>query len=74
MKTLTKFCVSKLSLPVDGNRWFNVQVFRSVDGGRTWWYCGTGRHCTDLDACRQYIATQTPRETAVVGVEWPETA
>ena len=27
---------------------YNVQVVTSVDGGRTFWYCGNGRFCRDL--------------------------
>ena len=42
MNTMYKFNIETLSFPIEGNK-YNLQVLTSVDGGRTFYYCGIGR-------------------------------
>ena len=42
VQVIERRTVDAHALPVDGCRWFS-QVWRSVDGGRTFAFCGTSR-------------------------------
>ena len=48
MNTMYKFNIETLSFPIEGNK-YNLQVLTSTDGGRTFYYCGIGRFCKDMD-------------------------
>jgi len=71
---VSKYIVCKLFFPVDGNM-YNVMRVNSVDGGKTFWYCGVGKYCKDLNAVNQYLSRcdfgkveynfQTERDVAV---------
>lgn len=37
----------------DGYRYY-AQVNTSVDGGKTFWYCGIGKECKTLKEAREY--------------------
>lgn len=41
MVTITKCTIEKMAFPVDGYA-YNVQEWRSVDGGEVFAYCGRG--------------------------------
>lgn len=55
VKTLSKVYISELAYPVDGYT-YNVQITRSVDGGKTYWYCGCGKYCKSLEEANAYAA------------------
>ena len=42
------------SFPVGGYP-YNVQEWRSVDGGENYCYCGIGKYCKTIDECCEYI-------------------
>ena len=50
---LEKKKIEKLSFPVDGYN-YNVQIVRSVDGGKTWWYTGFGKYFRTLEEAQEY--------------------
>ena len=41
METISKYRITRLNIPVDGYS-YNLQVYRSVDGGQNFAYCGEG--------------------------------
>ena len=42
-------------MAVDGQEYrYNVQVHKSYDGGKTWWYAGHGRFCRTLAEAHRY--------------------
>ena len=53
MKTIEKVKIKKLSLPVSGYN-YNVQILRSVDGGETFAYCGSGRYFKTKEDAKAY--------------------
>lgn len=60
-KIKRKTVIEKLSFPVDGYK-YNVQIWRSVDGGQTYAYCGCGKFFhTEADA-QEYAASIQPEE------------
>lgn len=38
-----------------GDYLYNVQEWRSVDGGKTYCYCGIGKFCKTIVECCEYI-------------------
>ena len=40
---------------------FNVQVYRSIDNGASWYYAGEGRFCSDAKEVRRYISKLSRR-------------
>lgn len=46
---MNKIIISPLSFPIDGRYTHNLQVVTSVDGGRTFYYCGNGKYSTAED-------------------------
>lgn len=49
-----KYHIEKPAFPIDGYN-FNVQVWISVDGGKTFCYCGIGKFCKTEDEAVEYI-------------------
>ena len=45
--------IVKYAFPVDGYR-FDVQIWRSLDGGKTYWHCGCGKMFRELWQALQY--------------------
>ena len=45
--------IEKLAFPVDGYI-YNAKVFRSVDNGKTFWYCGTGKYFKNLQDAEKF--------------------
>lgn len=58
MKTIEKVEIKKLSFPVGNiyNYNYNAMIFRSVDGGKTFIYCGYGKYFTTLEEAEAYKA------------------
>ena len=55
MKTIEKANIIKLNFPIDGY-YYNVQILRSVDDGKSYWYCGCGKYCKTLDEANIYAS------------------
>lgn len=53
METIVKCTIEKMVFPVDGYA-YNVQEWRSLDGGKNFWHCGHGRYCRTLREAEQY--------------------
>ena len=43
MITQKRLEIHELAFPVDGYR-FNVQIWQSIDNGKTWYYAGQGKY------------------------------
>lgn len=54
MKTLEKVKIEKLSFPINGVYNYNAMIFRSVDSGKTFCYCGYGKYCKTLEEAESY--------------------
>lgn len=54
MKTLEKVKIEKLSFPINGVYNYNAMIFRSVDSGKTFCYCGYGKYCKTLEEAEAY--------------------
>ena len=50
-----KYNIEKTAFPIDGYN-FNVQVLISVDGGKSFYYCGIGKFCKTEEEAAEYIA------------------
>ena len=55
MEVIKKYRVEKLHFPLDGVYNYNVQELSSVDGGKTFWYCGFGKYCKTLNEANEYV-------------------
>ena len=55
MEVIKKYRVEKLHFPLDGVYNYNVQELSSVDGGKTFWYCGFGKYCKSLEEANEYV-------------------
>ena len=53
-KTIEKVEIKKLSFPVGNIYNYNAMIFRSVDGGKTFIYCGCGKYCATLEEAEAY--------------------
>lgn len=51
---MKKFKIQKLAFPVDGYQ-FNAQVWISVDGGKTYAYCGIGKFCKTEQEAQEFF-------------------
>ena len=54
MKTIEKAEIKKLSFPVGNIYNYNAMIFRSVDGGKTFAYCGYGKYFVTLEEAEAY--------------------
>ena len=61
METVRKYKILPLHFPIDGYS-YNVQQWTSVDGGKTFWYCGFGKYCRTIEECKEYIKNQGGNE------------
>ena len=50
-----EYRVEELSYPLDGVYKYNVQVWTSVDGGKSYWYAGIGKYCRNKNEARKFI-------------------
>ena len=53
MTTKARLEIHELHFPVDGYN-FNVQVWRSIDNGQTWWYAGEGKYFRTIQEVLTY--------------------
>ena len=53
MKVIEKVEIETLSFPVDGYN-YNAKILRSVDGGNTFWYCGSGKYFKTFQEAEQF--------------------
>ena len=44
---MNKIIISPLHFPIDNQYNYNVQVLTSIDGGKTFVYCGIGKYARD---------------------------
>lgn len=51
---ITHAIIEKLHFLVNGMQ-YNVRLVRSVDGGKTFWYCGFGCFCKTKEEAESYI-------------------
>ena len=56
MKTIEKVEIKKLHFPVDNIYNYNAMIFKSVDGGKTFMYCGCGKYFTTRKEAEAYKA------------------
>lgn len=56
MKIMRKAVIKKQSFPIDGYE-YDVQIWRSIDGGKTYCYCGCGRFCRTEAEAQAYAAS-----------------
>ena len=56
MSVITKVKIEKASFPIGGIYNYNSMIWRSVDGGETFWYCGCGKYCRTLEEAEAYKA------------------
>lgn len=55
MDVMKKYKIIPLHFPIDGVYNYNVQEWRSVDGGNNFYYCGFGKYFKTFEECREYI-------------------
>lgn len=56
MKIMRKAVIKKYDVPVRGDE-YNVQIWWSIDGGKTYCYCGCGRFCRTEAEAQAYAAS-----------------
>lgn len=54
MKTIEKVEIKKLDFPVANIYNYDAMIFRSVDGGKTFGYCGYGKLFATLEEAERY--------------------
>ena len=57
MEPINRFAIEPSS--VNPGFPYNVSVHTSVDGGKTFWYCGNGRFCRNLTDVFKFIRAWT---------------
>ena len=55
MEIKREYKVEKMSYPLDGVYNYNVQVWVSVDGGKSYWYAGIGKYCRNKREVSRFI-------------------
>lgn len=63
-KVIHKYMIKKLAFPVDGIYTHNVQCWTSINGGKTFAYCGHGKFCRSLEEAEAYRAEKEALEPA----------
>lgn len=67
---ISKVYISKLRIPINAGvqdtREFNVSIVRSVDGGKTFWYCGCGKFCRTEAEAKDYVRTSSEKFSEVI--------
>ena len=53
-KMIEKVEIHKLNFPVANTYNYNAMIFRSVDGGKTFFYCGYGKYFATIEEARDY--------------------
>lgn len=53
-KMIEKVEIHKLNFPVANIYNYNAMVFRSVDGGKTFFYCGYGKYFATIEEAQDY--------------------
>ena len=53
MNTQERLEIHELAFPVDGYK-FDVQIWRSIDNGQTWYYCGCGKYFRTIKEVLQF--------------------
>ena len=56
MQLIEKVKIEKYAFPLDGRYHYNAMIWRSVDGGETFWYCGCGKYYRTLEEAEAYKA------------------
>lgn len=56
METINKVIIERLCFPIAGIYNYNAMIFRSVDGGKTFAYCGCGKYFQTREAAERYKA------------------
>lgn len=54
MGEMVKFKILPLDIPFEGYL-FNVQLWKSIDGGKTFCYAGFGKYCRNVEEVDSYI-------------------
>lgn len=54
MEPLRRLTIRELSFPVDGYR-FSAEIWTSIDGGKSWWYCGIGKYVHTREQAEEYF-------------------
>ena len=54
---MNKIIVSPLYFPIDGQYNYNIQILTSVDGGKSFVYCGIGSYAKDEEDVKIKLAT-----------------
>ena len=53
METIERVEIKEMSFPVYGYN-YNAMILRSVDGGKTFWYCGCGKYFRTFKEAETY--------------------
>lgn len=53
MKVIEKVEIEALGFPVDGYH-YNCKILRSVDGGETFWCCGSGKYFKTFQEAQKF--------------------
>lgn len=57
MEAIRQYTLEKLHFPVDGYL-FLVKMITSIDGGKTFYYCGNSKYFKTEDEAQHYKAEQ----------------
>lgn len=63
--------ITKLNFPVSGYE-YNVQVWTSVDDGKTWWYAGIGKYAKSEVEALEIAANYRSQTVMRIGGEYPD--
>lgn len=51
-----KYKIRKTSFPLDGVYNYSVEIWTSIDGGKSYWYCGFGKYARTWKEAIQLVA------------------
>ena len=71
MKTIEKVEIKKLSFPVGNIYNYHAMIFRSVDNGKTFAYCGCGKYFATFEEAEAYKAEIETAARRSVGTATP---